>query len=143
MTMVPPSRLIAYGRSVGGAPTTWLATTQPVAGMVLESTFVDPVSVRVPWRILPYQRYPSLARVRQYHGPLLVMHGEADDLIPVWNGKSLYDAAPGPKQCLWVPGAGHDDFKDVAGPAYENALKAFAASLTRGAGLPSHLQAGT
>jgi fermentation-respiration switch protein FrsA (DUF1100 family) len=105
---VQPARLIAYGRSVGGGPTLALASRHPVAGLILESTFTDPASV-------------------------LVMHGEADDTIPASHGHALYAAARGPKQALWVPGAGHDDFKQVAGAKYDQSVRAFARELgTRG-----------
>ena len=122
---VPPDRLIAYGRSVGGGPTMALVTTHLVAAVVLESTFTDPASVLVPVRLLPWVMFPSLARVRELHRPLLVLHGLADQTIPAWHGQALYAAAPGPKFCLWVPGADHDDFKEVAGTRYDRALLDF------------------
>ncbi len=39
--------------------------------------------------------------------PILVMHGEEDQVIPTSEGKSLYAAYPGPKQSWFVPGARH------------------------------------
>lgn len=123
---VPAERIIGYGRSVGGGPTLALASTKPLGGLVLESSFTDPVSVRIPVRILPFVMFPSLQRIRDVKIPVLVMHGLADELIPASHGQALYAAAPGPKFSLWVEGAGHDDFKDVAGERYEQALQAFA-----------------
>lgn len=133
---IPAERIIGYGRSVGGGPTLALASRKPLGALVLESSFTDPVSVRIPVRILPFVMFPSLQRLRTLPLPVLVMHGLADELIPPEHGKALYEAAPGPKFNLWVPGAGHDDFKEVAGSAYDKALQDFArylANLNRGA----------
>lgn len=128
---VAPKQLIAYGRSVGGGPTLDLASRQPVGALVLESTFTDPASVRVPVRLLPWVMFPSLDRLRRLPLPVLVMHGAQDDTIPYGHGRALYAAAPGPKFALWIPEASHDDFKDVAGKRYDAALVSFREYLSR------------
>lgn len=120
-----PRHVIAYGRSVGGGPTLALASRHPVGALVLESTFTDPASVRVPVRVLPWVMFPCLERLAALDLPVLVMHGEADTTIPASHGHALYAAAHGPKRALWVPEAGHDDFKEVAGPRYDRALRGF------------------
>lgn len=126
---VHPEQVIAYGRSVGGGPTMALAANSPVAGVILESTFTSAIDVRLPFNPYPFDKFPSRTRLKSYQGPVLVMHGRADDLIPVTHGEALYAAAPGPKQQLFVDGAGHDDFKEVAGPRWLGAVRAFAATL--------------
>ncbi|MDB5098025.1 MAG: phospholipase/Carboxylesterase [Cyanobacteria bacterium RYN_339] len=126
---VPPTRLIAYGRSVGGGPTLALASRHALGALILESTFTDPASVLVPVRLLPWVMFPCLERLKALKLPVLVMHGEADDTIPVTHGRALFAAATGPKWALWVPGAGHDDFKQVAGKKYDDSLRAFAQQL--------------
>lgn len=128
---VAPNRVIAYGRSVGGGPTLELVGQHRVAGVILESTFTSAVDVRfhLPFRIFPFDKFPSLARIRTLATPVLVMHGREDTLIPFSHGEALYAAAPGPKQHLWIAGAGHDDFKEVAGDRWRQALIDFAKKL--------------
>jgi len=127
---VPPSRLVLYGRSVGGGPATDIAARSPSAGLVLESTFTSAfvVMTRVP--LLPFDRFPNLRHIRQVHVPVLVIHGTADAVIPVSHGRRLYEAASNPKQALWVEGAGHNDLTLVAGQQYWDTLAAFARTLT-------------
>jgi fermentation-respiration switch protein FrsA (DUF1100 family) len=127
---VQPSRLVLYGRSVGGGPATDLAARLPAGGLVLESTFTSAfvVMTRVP--LLPFDRFPNLRHVRQVHTPVLVIHGTADAVIPVSHGRRLYEAASNPKQALWVEGAGHNDLALVAGQRYWDALTAFARMVT-------------
>ncbi|MEM6256623.1 MAG: alpha/beta hydrolase, partial [Cyanobacteria bacterium P01_D01_bin.156] len=57
--------------------------------------------------------------------PVLVMHGQADQTIPIKHGKTLYEAAPAPKLSLWVAEAGHNDFTWVAGDRHRQALLSF------------------
>jgi fermentation-respiration switch protein FrsA (DUF1100 family) len=59
------------------------------------------------------------------HAPVLVIHGTADEVIPVSHGRRLYEAAGQPKQALWVEGAHHNDVPLVAGARYWSALTAF------------------
>jgi abhydrolase domain-containing protein 17 len=127
---VQPSRLVLYGRSVGGGPAADLAPRLPSGGLVLESTFTSAfvVMTRVP--LLPFDRFPNLRHIRQVHAPVLVMHGTADAVIPVSHGRRLYDAASSPKQALWSEGAGHNDLALVAGQRFWNALAEFARVVT-------------
>ena len=53
--------------------------------------------------------YPSLERIRELGCPLLVLHGDRDEIVPVDQGKALFAAAPEPKRLHVFPGAGHND----------------------------------
>jgi abhydrolase domain-containing protein 17 len=126
---IPPDRLIAHGRSLGSGPTLVLASRQPVAAVVLESAFVSVYRVITRYRVLPFDRFDNLRRVRRLEVPLLVIHGTEDGVIPVWHGRRLYEAAPGPKRAVWVDGAGHNDLAMVAGADHGRELADFAAGL--------------
>jgi hypothetical protein len=58
---------------------------------------------------LVHNRFDSLAKIRDYHGPLLQTHGDADTVIPFELGHKLFDAANEPKQLVPVRGGGHND----------------------------------
>ncbi|NJM57006.1 MAG: alpha/beta hydrolase [Synechococcales cyanobacterium RU_4_20] len=123
---IPPEQIVLYGRSVGGGPSLYLASRKPVGGLIVESSFVSifRVLTRVP--IVPFDKFPSLSRIRRVQAPVLILHGTADQTIPLWHGEALYAAAPGSKQALWVAGAGHNDIVEVAGDRYPQALRDFA-----------------
>lgn len=123
---VPPEQIVVYGRSIGGGPSLYLASREPVGGLIVESSFVSAFRVLTKVPLVPFDKFPSLRRMKQVDVPVLIMHGEADALIPVWHGQKLYEAAPEPKQALWVEKAGHNDFIDVAGERFDQALKDFA-----------------
>lgn len=120
-----PEQIIVYGRSIGGGSATELATRYPVGGLILESTFTSVFRVVVPFPLLPFDKFPNLNKLRKIFCPVLVMHGQADRIIPFGHGRKLYEAAPEPKAFLWIEGAGHNDFTWVAGERLQQALVSF------------------
>lgn len=124
---VPADRIISYGLSLGGAAAADLASRKPVAGLILESTFVSAYRVvtRVP--LLPGDKFKTLGKLARIRCPILVMHGGADRVIAQWHGRMLYERANPPKQALWVDGAEHGNLPDAAGERYGKALRDFAA----------------
>jgi fermentation-respiration switch protein FrsA (DUF1100 family) len=54
-------------------------------------------------------RYNSLAKIKEYRGPLLLSHGEADEVVPYKHGLALFAAAVGPKRLITVPSGNHND----------------------------------
>jgi abhydrolase domain-containing protein 17 len=122
---IPPQQIIVYGHSLGGGSAAELAARHSMAGLILESTFTSAFRVVVPFPLLPFDKFSTLDKLRKIHCPVLVMHGQADQTVPFHHGQTLYKAASEPKLSLWVLGAGHDDFTNVAGDRYRQTLLAF------------------
>jgi hypothetical protein len=127
---VARGRIVYLGQSLGAANAVDLATRRPPLGVILESAFTSiPAMAAVHYPFHPLRpfvrtRYDSLTKIRDVERPVLVVHGERDDIAPVWMGRELYEAAAGPKQLHVVPGAAHNDL-DVAGPGYQDVLREF------------------
>jgi fermentation-respiration switch protein FrsA (DUF1100 family) len=91
---VDPSRIILFGRSVGGGAVCDLASNKPSAALILQSTFT---SVRtfasrfLAPGFLVRDPFDNLAVVSTYTGPVLIIHGKKDDIIPFSHGKTLYE----------------------------------------------------
>jgi abhydrolase domain-containing protein 17 len=128
---IAPDRLVLHGRSVGSGPATELAAREPVGGLIVESAFTSTYVVMTRVALLPFDRFPNLRRIRRVRAPVLVIHGTRDEVIPFAHGRRLYEAAPGPRQSLWVEGAGHNDLALVAGERYVRALRDFELLLER------------
>jgi pimeloyl-ACP methyl ester carboxylesterase len=107
---VDSRRIVAYGRSVGGGAAGTLARTRPVAALVFESSFT---SVRHLARrhglFGPLVRDPfdNLAAVAAFEGPVLVIHGRDDRLIPPAHGRALAERAQ--RGELVMMECGHND----------------------------------
>lgn len=119
---IPPNRIIAHGRSLGGAVAIDLASRKPVGGLVVESSFVSAFRVVTGYRIFPFDKFRNLDKIGQVRCPVLIIHGRQDEVIPFWHGESLFQAANQPKTNYWVEGAGHNNLKVVAGAKYIKAL---------------------
>ncbi len=125
----PAERIIAQGRSLGGALAVDLAARQPVAGLILESSFLTAFRVVTRIPIFPFDLFRSDDKIKRVHCPVLVIHGRRDEVIPFWHGARLFTLANAPKMSLWIDGAGHNDLSEIAGARYEQALQAFRDSL--------------
>jgi hypothetical protein len=107
---VDARRIIGHGRSLGGGAICALARERALAALVLESTFT---SIREQVRrygvpgFLVRDPFDNLARVREFEGPVLVLHGERDTSIPVDQGRALHGAARASE--LHVLACGHND----------------------------------
>ncbi|MFI6869795.1 alpha/beta hydrolase [Nocardia sp. NPDC050406] len=125
---VDANKIVYLGKSLGGAVLLELAIAHPPAALVLISTFTglrDAATAVYPFlpKLFIPQAYPSLRRIRKLTAPVLIMHGDNDELLPFRMGEELYAAAPEPKKFVAFPGAGHNDV--VAQPEWPVALTAW------------------
>jgi fermentation-respiration switch protein FrsA (DUF1100 family) len=95
---VDSTRIVAYGRSLGGGAAARLAPERPIAALILESSFT---SVRAfahqflaPGFVVR-DPFDNLDALRRYRGPLLVLHGRRDEIIPIAHGRALAAAVSG------------------------------------------------
>ena len=124
---------VVYGRSLGAFPAIDLARNELARGLVIDSGFVS--AAEMAKSILPLPgislllsyKFDCLQAIREICCPLLVMHGEMDEIVPFDHGRRLFDAAPQPKRFLPLPRLGHND--DRSGHAIEGAFCEFIAGL--------------
>ena len=130
-----PGRIVSFGESLGAAVALQLALDVEVRGLVLESPFTSvPDMARAVYPLLPLwpfvrTRYDNLAKAPRLKVPLLVLHGDKDEVVPFTQGRRVFDAAPEPKRFFAIPGAGHNDTYTTGGEAYWRVLKEFLESL--------------
>ena len=68
-----------------------------------------------------------LDALRRYPGPVLVIGGGRDRYTPPAETRALFNAAPGPRQLLWIAGADHSAVSGISSPAYRDRLRLFLA----------------
>lgn len=125
--------VVLHGESLGTAVATELANDAGAAGLVLESPF--PSARAVAARVLPglgpllVWGFNTEARIRTVRCPILILHGDLDEVIDISLGRRVFDAAPEPKEFWLIPGAGHNNLAATAGPQYRARLRAFYRSL--------------
>ncbi len=112
---VQPADIILYGESLGSGVAVQVALAKPAAGVILDSPYtavVDRAAELYPWlpvSLLVIDRYESRRYITAMRRPLLIVHGEADTVIPVAMGRKLYALGNQPKELVTLPGAGHNN----------------------------------
>jgi fermentation-respiration switch protein FrsA (DUF1100 family) len=74
-------------------------------------------------------RFPTARYAQRAGCPVLVMHGDADRVIPFSNGRALYEALPDPKRFEVVHGGDHNDLVPPDADRYWTAVDEFVSSL--------------
>ncbi len=77
---------------------------------------------------LTRNKFESARKLAGVSCPVLVVHGDRDEIIPVEQGHALFVAAHEPKQLIIMHGAGHNDLSIVGGAKYVDMLAAFIAN---------------
>lgn len=148
--LVDPDRIVLVGHSVGAGACLLAAHRDPgVTGVVSLSCMAEPRAVmtrllsdsHVPraarWLVLRYVEhtigmrfaaFAPLATLPTLVIPVLLVHGDLDQIVPVADAHRLAAAAPGTR-LLVVPNAGHSDVDAV--PAVSEALREFVSSITQ------------
>lgn len=120
-----PEKIFLVGQSVGGGPSTYLAEKGTGGGLILISPFKSAFRVVTKVKIVPWDRFDNWKRMANIKQPLLLIHGDADEIVPFSHGEALYAAHPGPKAFLRLPGIGHNDLWPRAGKQVEDAIADF------------------
>ncbi len=122
---------VYFGRSLGAAIAVEVARRHSPAALILETPFTsirDMAKVALPFLpvgSLLQTKYDSLTKIREIRAPLLILHGDRDDVVPYEQGRRLYEAANEPKTFYAIRGARHNDTYIVGDRAYFNAWARF------------------
>ena len=140
---VDPDRIVYFGHSLGAAVAIELAVSQPPAGMALIAPFSsirDMAKLALPLPLAGWivrNRYNSVALIPKVHAPLVILHGELDEMVPHSQGVKLFEAANHPKRFVTLPDASHDNAQYVAADVMASALLEFRDGLGDGSQRPA------
>lgn len=132
-------RILLLGESLGGGVACGLAERLSREGVEFGGLFfkgsfsslVDVASYHYPWlpvRLVLLDRYESVKRIPSVTSPIAILHGGADDIIPLKLAEKLHAAAPEtsadglPKRFHLLPDAGHNDIHFGHAAPYRSAL---------------------
>lgn len=128
---VESKNLVIFGRSLGAAVAAEMASRHDSRAVILESPFVSikemakVVLPAVPIGRLLSAKFDVIEKVGKITAPMLVLHGDQDEIIPFEHGQNVFAAAHEPKQFYPIKGAGHNDTFIVGGNAYYERLRSF------------------
>jgi fermentation-respiration switch protein FrsA (DUF1100 family) len=107
---IDAARIVPYGRSLGGGAAMVLAAERSSPALILESTFSSVAAFARGYRapgFLIRDRFDTLTAVRSFKGPILVLHGSRDEIVPPQHGADI--AAAAPRATLRSMPCGHND----------------------------------
>jgi fermentation-respiration switch protein FrsA (DUF1100 family) len=107
---IDPSRIVFFGRSLGGGAVCALAAERPSAALILMSTFTATRAFAKRYLAPPFivrDPFDNLSIIKNYPAPVLIIHGRHDTIIPYSHGIALSNAAQ--KGQLVTYEAGHND----------------------------------
>ena len=100
---VDEKNLILYGESLGTGVATHLAQNKNYAGVILETPFTSMIDTAkkfypyIPVSLLLKDKFENYKKIKNINTPILVMHGEVDQIVPFFMGKKIYELANKPK----------------------------------------------
>ena len=100
---VSEKNLILYGESLGTGVATHLAQNKNFAGVILETPFTSMIDAAkkfypyIPVKLLLKDKFENYKKIKNINSPILIMHGEADQLVPFSMGEKIYEIANEPK----------------------------------------------
>ncbi len=134
--LVPASRLVLYGESLGNGPAIELATRVAAAGLIVDSGFtslMDMSRLVLPWFPvrLASLRFDNITRLPRVTIPTLFLHSPDDEIIPYEMAlRNLGASGAAKKRLVDLKGSHNEGFLDT-GPAYGAAIKTFLVSLPK------------
>ena len=110
---VSNNQIILYGESLGSGVAVEVGKANNFNSIILESPFTsieNSAKIYYPYlpvRLLLKDRYDSISKIKMINTPILIMHGEKDDVVPFSMGKELFEKANSPKQSYFTPDDDH------------------------------------
>ena len=146
----PEHKLVAYGQSLGGTillrAINDLKQKSEIDAVIVESSFISYKEIareklsRV-WITWPFQYLTYLLISDQYAPtdsikdispiPLLVIHGDEDNIVPIHHGQQIYDLAKQPKSFWKIEGGKHIHSMSIHNGLYRLKLIEFLDALWR------------
>ncbi len=124
-------KIIFFGCSLGSAVAVDLSLKERCCGLILETPFTsikELAKFLYPFLPLGYiiqTKYDSIAKMKDVEVPLLIIHGDKDELVPIEQGRKLYESANEPKEFYTIQGATHNNTYIVGGEEYFNTIRRF------------------
>lgn len=134
---VDSSSIFVYGRSLGSVVAVELASHFDFRGMIL----ITPLSSGADLArmigmgfatSLLYDPFDNLTKIGTFRGPILIIHGDKDQVLPVEMGRELKVACLSPVRYVEIPGAGHNNISNINGRTFYGQIEEFCTQVLDG-----------
>ncbi len=100
---VDEQNIVIYGESLGTGVATHLSQNKKFAGVILETPFTSMIDAAkkfypyIPVGLLLKDKFENKNKIKNIKSPILIMHGEKDQIVPFEMGKKMFEIANEPK----------------------------------------------
>ena len=100
---VDEKNIVIYGESLGTGVATHLSQNKKFAGVILETPFTSMIDAAkkfypyIPVSLLLKDKFENKNKIKNIKSPILIMHGEKDQIVPFEMGKKMFEIANEPK----------------------------------------------
>ena len=100
---VDEKNIVIYGESLGTGVATHLSQNKEFAGVILETPFTSMIDAAkkfypyIPVGLLLKDKFENKNKIKNIKSPILIMHGEKDQIVPFEMGKKMFEIANEPK----------------------------------------------
>ena len=129
---VEEKNIVIYGESLGTGVATHLSQNKNFGGLILETPFTSMIDAAknfypyIPVGLLLKDKFDNKKKIKNISFPVLIMHGEADKIVPFAMGKKMFEIANKPKYSYFTK---YDDHMMEYDENLIKALKSFLQSL--------------
>tara|TARA_B100001027_G_scaffold162905_1_gene115352 strand:- start:547 stop:1365 length:819 start_codon:yes stop_codon:yes gene_type:complete len=110
---IKEKNIVIYGESLGTGVATHLSQNRNFAGVILETPFTSMIDAAkvfypyIPVSLLLKDKYNNKSKIKNINVPVLIMHGEADQIVPFFMGREMHDIANKPKYSYFTKHDNH------------------------------------
>lgn len=128
---IDQNQIIYFGRSLGSAIASSLATKSNPTYLILESPIPSiPYMAKHAYPFLPISKflktqYNTIENLQSITKPVLIIHGDKDNTVPLEGAMKVFESANDPKQLYIIQGAGHNDTYFIGGYKYFKVIDDF------------------
>ena len=136
---VPHTKIVLYGESLGTAVTCEIAAERNCSAVVLQSGFSSlkkigqeqlPLTKIYPQMLFPKPLLDAADRMSSRKGyPLLIIHGEKDQVVPFAHAQEIFERASEPKQIVQLPECAHSDIWCTSPEEFVKSVRLFLSEL--------------
>ena len=130
--------IVPYGRSLGSGPAAYLANRREVAALILVQPMTGTVQMGksafpfLPVRLLLREIIDNESELSVFDGPLLVLHGDRDDIVPYSMGKRLFTLSPSKNnRFITLEGGDHNSLGHTHGKEMIESIRTFLEILSK------------
>ena len=111
---IPWQQIVLFGRSLGTAASTHLASLSPVGGVILQCPMLSVYRIALNSRFtLPGDSLTNIDRLRLIDARILIIHGTRDEIVPFWHGVEIHKNCKNAVEPYWVEGGDHNNLETL------------------------------